>query len=155
MTPEPSRLPSPSLPSAGPSSNKVLETILSELRDLRHWLLASAPSLSGPSESRSGTHQGAVAAFPKTRYKAKETSPFFENRVQVEHVLKEYFDKEEAADYLRTSPETIRRYARRKLLPFHQVGRRPVFSRADLDCFMRRQRRAPRWPAGPERRTGP
>ena len=154
MAAEPLKLPSPSEPGAD-AWPEAVQAILSELKNLRQWLLVNSSAPARHAGSRPETHPSAVVPFPETRYKTRETSPFFENRVQVEHVLKEYFDEGEAADYLRTAPETIRRYVRRKLLPFHQVGRRPVFSRADLDGFMQRQRRASQWPAGPERRTGP
>lgn len=139
-----------SLDPGADSRPEAIGVILAELRELRAWLLARSP---GP-VSPSGISTSPIVPDSKARYKYKQSSQFFENRVQVEHILKEYFDEEEAAEYLRASPETIRRYARRKLLPFHQVGRRPVFSRADLDAFMRRQRRALQWPSGPERRTG-
>lgn len=45
-------------------------------------------------------------------------------------------NEKEAADYLRVSPETLRRYRRRRRLAFVKVGRRPLYSVAQLEAFI-------------------
>lgn len=77
----------------------------------------------------------------------------FENRIKLEHVSKEFFSVDEAADYLCSTPTTIRGYVKRKRLQAHQVGRRLVFSKRDLDSFMRGQKCSSSWLDRSDRRT--
>ena len=56
-------------------------------------------------------------------------------------VSQEAFNIEEAAEYLRTTPRTIRYYAKRaRELPYAKVGRQMVFLKKDLDSFLERRR---------------
>ena len=43
----------------------------------------------------------------------------------------------QAAPLLGVSPYTVRKWLRQRRLPFHQVGRRIVLDRGDLEAFMR------------------
>ncbi len=49
-----------------------------------------------------------------------------------------------AAPLLGVSRFTLRKWIRERRLPFHQVGRRIVLDRRDLEAFMRRCRVEPR-----------
>lgn len=42
----------------------------------------------------------------------------------------------EAAPFLGVSPHTVRAWARARRIPFHRLGRRLVFDRADLERFL-------------------
>jgi len=44
---------------------------------------------------------------------------------------------ERAAPILGVSPFTLRKWIRERRLPFHQVGRRIVLDRGDLEAFLR------------------
>jgi excisionase family DNA binding protein len=45
-----------------------------------------------------------------------------------------------AAPVLGVSPHTVRAWARQRRLPFHKLGRRLVFDRADLERFLAEHR---------------
>jgi excisionase family DNA binding protein len=44
---------------------------------------------------------------------------------------------EDAAPLLGVSPYTLRKWVRQRRLPFHQVGRRIVLDRTDVERFLR------------------
>jgi excisionase family DNA binding protein len=54
----------------------------------------------------------------------------------------------EAAPVLGVSPHTIRAWARQRILPYHKLGRRLVFDRADLENFLTARRVEARPEAG-------
>jgi len=45
---------------------------------------------------------------------------------------------EEAAEYLHVVPGTIRNWASARRLAFHRVGRKRMYTRADLDAIIER-----------------
>jgi len=96
-----------------------------------------APSLSGQQPKNPGDLTGDLCAV------ASELSALrslFENRISAEQ---SYLTAAEAAHYLRSTKQTVVYLAKRtKQLAFHVVGKSMVFSRTDLDEFMRRIRRA-------------
>ena len=59
--------------------------------------------------------------------------------------LERLYSLEEAADYLRLSPETLRKWARVGRIGFSKIGDRTIFSESDiLSVINRRERPEPR-----------
>lgn len=138
---------------SGPAQDNEVLTALSTLADLMTRLLKTTEGIAEKLES----------GLPADRKKQLEHGPpesrsvidplLFENRVQFEQVSKEYFTLDEAATYICTSSKTIQRYVQRRLLTAHRVGRRLVFSKEDLDKFMRGQKCGSAWLERSDRRT--
>ncbi len=47
---------------------------------------------------------------------------------------------EEAAEYLKLHPDTVRLYIRQKQLPAYKVGRGYLIKRSDIDKFLERRK---------------
>ncbi len=70
----------------------------------------------------------------------------FENALQVKtlEVLseskKEVFDIDEAAQFLKVPTQTIKNYAKKKMISWHLVGKEKVFRKEDLLNFLERRK---------------
>ena len=51
-----------------------------------------------------------------------------------------WLDLDGAAEYLATTPESIRALVKRKVIPSHKVGGRRLFSPVELDTWVRGER---------------
>lgn len=56
--------------------------------------------------------------------------------------FKLWIDLTSAADYLKKSPITIRRWVQEKKIPYYKPGKEYFFVKEDLDEFIRKQRQA-------------
>lgn len=53
---------------------------------------------------------------------------------------KEVFDIEEAAQFLKVAPSTVKNYAKKKKISWHLVGKEKVFRKQDLIDFLERRK---------------